>query len=202
MRFRLTAIPIILLALSCGAVIYQPRDGDILFQTLNTPRSRSLANVTRSSYNNVGIVYFHKGRPLVLDVGDRVRVTPLEQWITLGMENRFVVRRLRAADQILTAAVIQRIFRRVKKTIGMPADDAFSWDDQAYYASELIWKVISKGAGVELVPLQTLDDFDLAELPNHHPIWQRFETRSPREEPAVSPQAIFESSLLETVYEQ
>jgi hypothetical protein len=188
--------------IGCGERAYTPRDGDILFQKLNTDQALDFGRASRSTFNNMGIVFHQSGRPSVLEVGDSVRVISLEAWTFKGEQGKFVAKRLRTAESSLTKKVINRIFRGVKRRIGTPQDLSFGWSDDAFYCSELVWKVFAYGAGIKLSKLGKLRDFDLSDPRMEDSLRQRHGGRLPLDEPAISPDSIFSSPLLLSVYEE
>ena len=83
-----------LVALCVGTLFaseYRARTGDILFQTTDTPQSTAIQLVTKSPYCHVGIVFVQGGKPFVLEAVEPVKFTPMNQWITRGVNNFYVV---------------------------------------------------------------------------------------------------------------
>jgi len=75
----------------------------------------------------------------------------------------------------------------------------FAWSDDEMYCSELIWKMYHEALGIELCRLQQLQVFDFSNAVVKKKMFERYGNNLPLKEWVVSPQAIFESNLLESV---
>ena len=193
-----------LVALCAGTLFaseYRARTGDILFQTTDTPQSAAIQLATKSPYCHVGIVFVQGGKPFVLEAVEPVKFTPMNQWITRGVNNFYVAKRLIAADSILTPANINKLLSEGKSMTGKSYDIYFQWSDSTIYCSELVWKVYQRALGIELGTPGKLKDFDLANPIVAAKLTERFGPKIPYEETVVAPSTIFDSALLETVYE-
>lgn len=114
---------------------YRPRNGDIVFQTSTSSQSLAIQLATRSPYSHMGIVYIRDGAPLVFEAVQPVRLTPLATWIKRGERGRFVAKRVRNADAVLTAATLRKM-RQVGETFaGRDYDLYFEWSDERIYCS-------------------------------------------------------------------
>lgn len=67
------------------------------------------------------------------------------------------------------------------------------------YCSELIWKVYQRATGIELGKLEKLSDFDLTNEAVKKKMKERYGDKIPMNEIVISPKAVFESELLETI---
>jgi hypothetical protein len=67
--------------------------------------------------------------------------------------------------------------------------------------SELVWKIYQRGLGIELTEPIPIADFDLGHPEVRTVVRSRWPQGLPSDQKVVSPAAIFESELLETVYE-
>lgn len=179
---------------------YQPRNGDIVFQTSRSSQSLAIQLATKSPYSHIGIVYILDGAPFVLEAVQPVKLTPLEEWIAQGNRGHFVVKRLRDVDSKLSADKLEKM-RSVGRTyVGRDYDLYFEWSDNRIYCSELVWKVFDKGAGIQLGELETFADFDFSHPAVQQKLKERFGDRLPVDEIVVSPAAIYRAPDLETVY--
>lgn len=198
---------IALVAVACGLVgcsassEYEPKNGDVVFQTSTSPQSMAIQLATHSPYSHMGIVYIRDGAPFVLEAVQPVRPTPLAAWIERGEGHRFVAKRLQAADSMLSADHLRRMREVGGDLMGRDYDLYFEWSDERIYCSELVWKVFDRGAGIGLGELQTIGDFDLSSPEVKAKLRERFGNHIPLEEAAVSPASIFSDPKLETVYE-
>jgi len=172
------------------------RDGDIIFHTSRSAQSVAIQRATHSPYSHVGIVFMRAGQPYVFEAIATVRYTPLAKWIARGADSRYVLKRLKRG---LTNAQVARLHASAQRFAGKPYDLYFEWSDARIYCSELIWKVYSQALGIELGELQKLRDFDLKDPAVKAKMRERYGSRVPLAEPVISPGAIYDSNLLQTV---
>jgi hypothetical protein len=177
------------------------RDGDLVFQTSKSEQSQAIALATGSRWTHMGVVHRRKGATLVLEAGARVRLTPLDQWAARGEGGTVVVKRLRDADQVLTAPVLQRMKGTGRAWLERPYDGLFQWSDRRFYCSELVYKLYERGAGITIGALRPAGSFDLASPVVQAKIRQRFGGKFDVREPVISPQSMFEDPRLVLVYE-
>ena len=201
---RLTlSLLIVGLTVACTpAARYQPRNGDIVFQTSRSSQSLAIQRATHSPYSHMGIVYVRDGKPVVFEAIEPVTTTPLERWIARGKGGHFVVKRLRDADRILTRKALRRMLQVGRTFQGKHYDLYFEWSDDRIYCSELVWKVFDRALGVKLGELQTIGQFDLSDPLVKAKVNERWGGPPPSNEQVVSPAAIYASNLLVTVYER
>jgi hypothetical protein len=135
----------------------------------------------------------------VLEAIQPVKKTPLDKWIARGKDGHYVIKRLKNADEVLTAEVLQKMKREGEKFQGKKYDLTFEWSDEKMYCSELIWKIYQRAAGIEIGKLQHLEEFDLTNNVVRKKLNERYGEKIPLNEIVISPAAIFESDLLITV---
>jgi len=180
---------------------YEPRNGDIVFQTSRSSQSLAIQLATKSPYSHMGIVYVRDGEPLVFEAVQPVKLTPLRAWIERGEREHFVAKRLRDASARLTPETLQRMRAAGDQLTGKDYDLYFEWSDDRIYCSELVWKVFERGAGIRLGEQQTIADFDLSHPAVQAKVKERYGDQLPLNEVVVSPVAIFDAADLITVYE-
>lgn len=194
---------VLLAALTTAQAAAKPRlqlkDGDIIFQQTRSSQSKAIQLATRSRYSHVGIFYFDKGRPMVLEAVEPVRATPLKTFLARSVGGHYVVKRLKNADAVLTPAVLGKMQSVGKSYVGRHYDWVFGWSDERIYCSELVWKIYQQGAGIELAPTKKLREFDLTHPAVKAKIKERYGDKIPLDEPVVAPSQLFESGLLEVV---
>jgi hypothetical protein len=173
--------------------------GDVIFQTSMSPQCQAVRLATRSRFSHCGMIWKVGNKNFVLEAVQPVRMTPLDEWISHGEEKKYVVRRLKNADSILTGKVLRQMDAEGKKMLGKSYDGYFEWSDDKIYCSELIWKIYKRAAGIEVGRLQQMKDFDLSSGPVKEIIHQRYGDHPPVNETVISPQSIYESSLFVTV---
>lgn len=199
-RFTLVAVALILSACAQDPG-YEPRNGDIVFQTSRSSQSLAIQLATKSPYSHMGIVYLRDGQPLVFEAVQPVRLTPLRTWIERGDREHFVAKRLRDAVSRLTPETLQRMLAAGEHLSGKDYDLYFEWSDDRIYCSELVWKVFERGAGIRLGEQETIADFDLSHPAVQEKVKERYGDQVPLDEVVVSPVAIFNATDLMTVYE-
>jgi Permuted papain-like amidase enzyme, YaeF/YiiX, C92 family len=186
-------------ACSKGAPRYVAGEGDIIFHTSRSSQSLAIQRATNSKFSHVGIVTLRGAVPFVFEAVDPVKYTPLEEWIAQGEGEKFVVKRLKDAPEVLTSGAIEKL-RAVEKTfVGKPYDLTFAWSDDRIYCSELVWKVYDRALGIEVGRLQRLKDFNLKDPAVQAKLKERYGDSVPLEETVISPSSIYESKMLETV---
>jgi uncharacterized protein YycO len=175
------------------------KNGDLIFQTSLSGQSKAIQIATNSNYSHCGIVYSDNGQFYVFEAIQPVRKTPLDKWIARGENGHYVIKRLKNADQVLTAETLQKMKREGEKFKGKNYDLTFEWSDEKIYCSELIWKVYQRATGIEIGKLEKLSDFNLTHEAVKKKMKERYGDKIPREEIVISPTAIFNSDLLMTV---
>ena len=172
------------------------RDGDIIFQSSRSGQSAAIQRATHSPYSHMGVVLYRDGKPFVFEAIATVRYTPLASWAARGDGGRYVVRRLK---QALKPVQLEKLRAAAKSYEGKPYDLYFEWSDARIYCSELVWKMYRDAMGIEIGGSQKLREFDLADPAVKAKMRERYGTHVPLEERVISPAAMFESRLLETV---
>jgi len=175
------------------------KNGDLIFQTSLSRQSKAIQLATNSKYSHCGIVYSDNGQFYVYEAIQPVKTTSLDNWIARGKDGHYVIKRLKNADQVLTAETLQKMKQEGEKFKGKNYDLTFEWSDDKIYCSELIWKVYQRSTGIEIGKLEKLSDFDLTNEAVKKKMKERYGDNIPMDEIVISPVAIFESDLLMTV---
>jgi hypothetical protein len=68
-------------------------DGDIIFQTSESKQCEAVRIATNSKFSHCGIIYDIDGKWFVFEAVQPVKLTPIEDWITHGKGNKYVVKR-------------------------------------------------------------------------------------------------------------
>jgi uncharacterized protein YycO len=175
------------------------QNGDIIFQTSTSSQSKAIQLATHSEYSHCGII-FKKGDELyVYEAVQPVKMTRFADWTSRGKDGKYVVKRLKNAKVILTQPTLAKMKEVGYKYIGKNYDLAFEWSDDKIYCSELVWKIYQKGAGIEISKTETLGDFDFSNEIVQKKLKERYGRNIPKDQIVVTPDAIFESDLLEIV---
>lgn len=174
------------------------QDGDIIFQTSQSPQCEAVRIATNSKFSHCGIIYDINGKWFVFEAVQPVKLTPFEDWIQHGKDNKYVVKRLKNTA-VLTPAVLQKMKDYSQQFDGKDYDSYFEWTDNRIYCSELVWKIYKNAADIELSKLRELKDFNLTDLRVQKILKERYGNHIPLEEDVVAPSNIVDSKLLKTV---
>lgn len=175
------------------------KDGDIIFQTSQSPQCEAVRIATNSKFSHCGIIYNINGKWFVFEAVQPVKLTPFDEWIQHGKDNKYVVKRLKNADKVLTPAIIQKMQEYSQQFDGKEYDAYFEWTDNRIYCSELVWKIYKNVAGIELSKLKELKDFNLEDARVQKILKERYGNEIPLEEKVVAPSDLSDSDLLETI---
>lgn len=175
------------------------QNGDLIFQTSLSSQSKAIQLATKSKYSHCGIIYKEKDNYYVFEAVQPVKTTPLDKWIARGKGGHYVIKRLKNADEVLTAGAIRKMKQVGKSFKGKDYDLTFEWSDDKIYCSELIWKIYQRATGIEIGKLEKLSDFDLTNEIVKAKMKERYGDKIPMNEPVISPAAIFDSELLKTI---
>lgn len=225
MKFRVVLL-FVLIVLTCGVIfafVFLPakavksnppvqvsspindtfQNGDIIFQSSHTGQSLAVQLATHSKYSHCGMIWWEGGNCYVLEAVNPVKVTPLEEFITHGDENHYVVKRVKGLrDTISITQFNQKLDETfIEKYKDKPYDIYFGWGDDKIYCSELVWKLYKETTGLEVGKLQKLKEFDLSNPIVKKKLKERYGNHIPYNESVISPSGIFDSPLLEIVAE-
>ena len=174
------------------------REGDLIFQTSLSRQSQAIQLATKSKYSHCGLIYKDGKDYYVFEAVQPVKRTPLDKWIAKGKDGKYVIKRLKNADQVLTPATLAKMKQMGDKFKGKSYDLTFEWSDDNIYCSELIWKIYQRATGLEIGKLEKLSDFDLTNEAVKQKMKERYGDKIPMNEIVISPVAIFDSELLKT----
>lgn len=183
-----------------GCSNYEPYNGDIIFQTSLSSQSKAIQLATKSPYSHMGIVYRQKGKWYVFEASRTVKLTPLDEWVNRGKEKKYVVKRLKEHRAVLSESTISKMIQHGRKYEGKPYDLYFEWSDERIYCSELVWKIYESATGLKIGALKKLKDFDLTHQDVVSIMRKRYGESIPEDENVISPESMFKSDLLYTVY--
>ncbi len=184
----------------------QHQSGDIIFQISRSGQGKAIQIATKSPYTHCGILYELDKNFFVYEAIQPVTFTPLDVWIARGenrpnKQTRFVTKRLKNAHKIMTKETLKNMQKNAQKYNGKNYDIWFSWSDDNIYCSELVWKIYKETTKLEIGKCQKLKDFDLSHPEVKRIMTQRYGANIPLNETVISPANIFESELLETVFD-
>ncbi len=199
---RLLVLALFALASCAPHAAPKVMDGDIIFHTSKSSQSLAIQRATGSRYSHMGVIFMRAGKPFVYEAVSPVKYTPLDQWIARGAGGHYVVKRLKNAATLLTPTALERLHKAAGKFVGRPYDLAFGWSDDRLYCSEIVWKLYERVLDVRVGELQKIRDFNLTDPAVRAKMRERYGANIPLEEPVISPGAMFDSKLLDTVAER
>ena len=136
--------------------------GDLIFHTSKSRQSEALQLATNSPYSHMGVVFLRDGEPTVLEAVGPVRYTPFDEWVERGLDGRYVVKRLRDSQDLLTPEAVGNLQIAGEQYMGAAYDIYFEWSDDRIYCSELAWKAYKEVLNLEIGSLETFGEFDLS----------------------------------------
>ena len=192
---------VILLVVGCSYFSgYAPKEGDVVFQDLDSPQAQAIRLATGSQYTHCGIVFEKDHDFVVCEAIGPVRTIPLQEWIRQGVAGHFVATRLDSSGRQLDDEVLKRMKAIGDQHLGKPYDAVFNWSDSQFYCSELVWKIYREGAGIELAPLRQLGSYQLDQPAVRVKLKERYGDSIPLQEPVIAPVDILESPRMKQVY--
>jgi len=175
------------------------KNGDLIFQTSLSGQSKAIQLATKSKYSHCGLIFKDGNDFYVFEAVQPVKRTPLDKWIARGQDGKYVIKRLKNADQVLTPTTLTKMKQVGDQFKGKNYDLTFEWSDDKIYCSELIWKIYQRATGIEIGKLEKLSDFDLTNEAVKKKMKELYGDKIPTEEIVISPASIFDSELLTTV---
>ncbi len=190
------------LLLACGGGDSAIQPGDIVFQALDSPQAQAISLATGSEYTHCGLVVESEdGVLLVAEAVQPVRIIPLDEWISQGVDQRYLLMRLKERS-LLEEDAVSAMLDEARSLQGRDYDAVFSWTDERMYCSELVWKIYDRAADIQLTELRELGSFDLTHPAVQEKLAERYGENVPLHEQVVAPSDLIESPLLVKVYEQ
>ncbi|MDR2191381.1 MAG: hypothetical protein LBO62_00670 [Endomicrobium sp.] len=174
-------------------------EGDIIFQNKKLKEADLLSFISKSAYNNVGVVFKINGKFYVLEIAQPVQLAPLQSWIQDGQDGAYELKRLIDFKELATPENLEKFNAVRRDFMGKPHDVHFDWDDRALYCGELVWKIFKIVFNISLCELQALADFDLSDPEIREKIEKTYGKKVPLYENLVTPAGIYDSPFLETV---
>ena len=175
------------------------KNGDLIFQTSLSGQSKAIQLATKSKYSHCGLIYKDGNDFYVFEAVQPIKRTPLDKWISRGLDGKYVIKRLKNADQVLTPETLTKMKEVGEQFNNKNYDLTFEWSDDKIYCSELIWKIYHRATGIEIGKLEKLNDFDLTNEAVKQKMKERYGDKIPTNEIVISPASIFDSELLTTV---
>lgn len=166
------------------------REGDVIFHTSQSSQSPLIQIGTRSHITHCGIVVIKDGKPFVLETLKTLVLTPLDKFIARGKDGKYWLKR---SDR-------ENIKIQYAHYLGKPYDLAFSFDNDIYYCSELVYDIYKKQLGIELCEPKQVGDYLILGTDKLDKIKSTMQRRGiTKEQYAVAPVDVFESEYLHSV---
>ena len=182
------------LAIEAATVTSEPisdvREGDVIFQTSQSRQAPLIQVGTRSAITHCGIVIIKSGEPYVLETLKSLVLTPLDEFISRGKGGKYWLKR---SDK-------ENVKIDYHAYLGKPYDLAFSFENEIYYCSELVYDIYLQQLGIELCEPRRIDDYLTLGTEHLPQIKSEMLRRGiSKEQYAVAPVDIFESKHLKLV---
>jgi hypothetical protein len=166
------------------------REGDVIFHTSQSSQSPLIQIGTRSHITHCGIVVMKDGKPYVLETLKTLVLTPLDKFIVRGKDGKYWLKRSDKEDIKIDYA----------HYLGKSYDFAFSFDNDIYYCSELVYDIYKRQLGIELCTPKQIGDYLILGTDKLDKIEEAMSRRGiTKEQYAVAPVDIFESEHLYNV---
>lgn len=167
------------------------KEGDIIFQTTSGQTGKAIQLATHSKFNHCGVLFLENNKWVVYEAVQPVKKTSLEDFNARG---KGTVRRL--GNKILSKEEIDKLKALFKTYEHKDYDEAFNWSDERIYCSELVYKLYHNSLQIELCKPRKLSDFDLNNPLVKEKLNEKYGNKIPMNEPMVSPEDIYKSTLL------
>lgn len=166
------------------------REGDVIFHTSQSSQSPLIQIGTRSHITHCGIVVIKDGKPFVLETLKTLVLTPLDKFVARGKDGKYWLKR---SDK-------ENIKIEYAHYLGKPYDLAFSFDNDIYYCSELVYDIYKNQLGIELCEPKRVGDYLILGTDKLDKIKSTMQRRGiTKEQYAVAPVDVFESEYLHSV---
>ena len=163
------------------------REGDVIFQTSQSRQSPLIQIGTRSHITHCGIVVIKEGKPYVLETLKTLVLTPLDKFVARGKGGRYWLKRSDKED----------IKIEYDHYLGKTYDLSFSFDNDIYYCSELVYDIYKNQLNIELCEPKKVGDYLILGTDNLDKIENEMKRRGiTKEQYAVAPVDIFKSDYL------
>ncbi|CAN5883731.1 hypothetical protein BH11BAC7_BH11BAC7_34570 [soil metagenome] len=179
-------------------------EGDIVMQISEDPAHLAFGTACGSKYNHAGIIFIRPRDRLyvVMEANDSVGATPLTQWVDRGQGDHVVVMRLKNSNQILNEKKTEKLKKGAKEFRGKREDKFYGWSDEAFYSTELVWKMYENALNIEICVPGKLGDMNITGALLSEKMKKRYGANIPKDEKFISPDAIYKSPKLEIIYER
>ena len=117
------------------------QEGDVIFHMSTSSQSPLIAIATTSPLTHCGVIVMKGDEPYVLEASSTLKTTPLRTFIKRGKGGAYWIKRPKPG-------IDKRI--RYGHLLGRSYDLAFSFDNNKYYCSELVYDIYKYQLGIDL----------------------------------------------------
>jgi len=179
-------------------------EGDIIFIESQSAQAAAILEIAGSSWTHVGVAVSSGSAWNVAEAGRDVRLTPLREFLDRSRDHRFAVKRFKKWAKRPDKAALLSLKKWLEGNLGKPYDIYFEWSDSALYCSEYVWKAFYNAlpGHPALSKIQKFSDMKLDGPLCGALIEKRYKPANKKlnpDEPIVTPVALFNSDLLQTV---
>lgn len=177
------------------------QNGDIIFMRLDIGQVKAIEKLSKTKYTHLGVIFTKKDSVFVYEAGGTVNLETLDRWIgRRSVDSLIVIKRLK--EEYKTENFGKNLIHEGHKYKSALSDIVFNWSDSLIYASELVWKMYDRGIGVKLCPTKKMKDWDYTNRFAVDRLKAMYKIENPfvLEDTVVSPDDIFNSDKLETVF--
>ncbi|MEO5673296.1 MAG: YiiX/YebB-like N1pC/P60 family cysteine hydrolase [Chitinophagales bacterium] len=132
------------------------KNGDLIFQTSISGQSNAIQLATKSKYSHCGLIYKDGNDFYVFEAIQPVKWTPLDKWIARGHDGKYVIKRLKNADEVLTPATLTKMKQAGDQFNGKNYDLNLSGQTTKFIALNLFGKSTKGRQELKLVNLRNL----------------------------------------------
>ncbi len=175
------------------------KTGDIIFQSNTGNHAKAIEIATGSKFSHTGVIVIINNDYFVAEAVQPVSITPLDEFISRGVNHYFEVWRLKNSTNITTDTNNKLLLQQINKWKGKDYDLAFNWSDDELYCSELVYKLYSMCYSISIAKSKPLRDFNLQNPIVQQQLKIKYGNSIPYNEPMISPQQLYESALLQKV---
>lgn len=198
---RRLVLPLGLLALLGRAVLAEGpvhllRPGDFVYTQLRGVAGGAIRDSSDGRASHCGIVARDaQGALTVIHAYGRVREEPLAAYLAKST-GTWAANRLAGASPVTREAVVAA----ARSFLGWPYDRRYRITNNALYCSELLWRALRDGPGLEPESLTPMDF--ASDGPEVWKFWVRFfQGDVPQGEPGIAPGDYLESTAFDLVYD-
>jgi hypothetical protein len=176
------------------------KDGDIIFQSSQSEQCEAVRIATNSKFSHCGIIFNENGKCYVYEAIQPVKKTLLNNWITHGIDSKYLVMRLKDST-LLVKSSLDKMKSYGENLFKKDYDIYFEWSDENIYCSEYVWKIYKNGANIELCNLEKLKSFNLNDYRVKAILSERYGKNIPLNEDVVAPSQLAKSNKLVTIFD-